>query len=83
MSISRAKGLMANNKQKYGVLILNTANLFLQTCGFNRFVSKKDKRPQMKYLGWIMRLDARMSQRKTEFRLRPEHVGPVMYKVVM
>ena len=30
-----------------------------------------------------MRLVARLSQRKTGFSLRPEHVGPVMYKVVV
>jgi hypothetical protein len=74
---------MANNNQKYDVLLPNTANLFLQTCGCNRFVSKNGKRQQMKYLGWIMRLVTRLSQRKTEFSLRPEHKGPVMYKVVM
>jgi hypothetical protein len=74
---------MANNKQKYDVLFPNTANLFLQTCGCNRFVSKNGKRQQMKYLGWITWLVARLSQKKTEFRLRPGHVGPVMYKVAM
>jgi hypothetical protein len=74
---------MANNKQKYGVLLPNTANLFLQTCGCNRFVSKNDKRQQMRHLKWIMQLVARLSQQKTEFSLRPEHVGPVMYKVVI
>jgi hypothetical protein len=75
--------LIANNKQKYGVLLPNTVNLFLQTCGCNSFVSKSGKRQHMIYLGWNMRLVDRLSQRKTEFSLRPEHVGPVMYKVVM
>jgi hypothetical protein len=64
-------------------LLPNTANLFLQTYGCNRFVSKNGKRQQMKYLGWIMRLVVRMSPRKTVFSLRPEYVGTVMYKVVM
>jgi len=74
---------MANSKQKYGVLLPNTAKLFLQTCGCIRFVSKNGKRQQMKYLGWIMRLVARLPQRKTEFSLRSEHVRPVVYKVEM
>jgi hypothetical protein len=55
---------MANNEQKYGVLLPNAANLFLQTCGCTRFVGKNGKRQQMKYLRWFMRLVARLSQRK-------------------